>query len=202
VSSLTDRISERARNRKIATDEAWNVKDGAVADAPALAEDVDEVEKRIGYAMPPLLRDLYLRVGGGGYGPGNGLFSVTPKARESLVQVYEEKRKANNKWPERLLPICSWGAGIESSIDCSDPAFSVIRHDPNMPKSDVAVRVPAERHYDRSMHVVEACWLESASLEQWLTDWVDGKQLFYLAYAGSDEEDDLEDEDDDEPGEA
>jgi hypothetical protein len=63
----------------------------------------------------------------------------------------------------------------------------------------VAVRVPARMQFDRAAAVKDACWLESASLEQWLTDWVDGKRLFYLGYGTGDDEpgDEFEEEEED-----
>ena len=51
-----------------------------------------------------------------------------------------------------------------------------------MPKEDVAERVAKEMHFDKADQVEDGCWLESASLEQWLMDWVGGKKLFYLGY--------------------
>lgn len=43
---------------------------------PATKEQVQTTETRLGFALPPLLRDLYLYVANGGFGPGTGLPGV------------------------------------------------------------------------------------------------------------------------------
>jgi hypothetical protein len=41
--------------------------------APATPEDVQATEQALGFALPPLLRAVYLQVANGGFGPGTGL---------------------------------------------------------------------------------------------------------------------------------
>ena len=140
-------------------------------------------EARLKITLPALLGQLYLEVGSG-FGPGDAGLLPLPSA---LL-------------PGRLLPLCDWGGGIQSALDCADPDARVVRIDPNMPKADAPMRVPAALHFDRAAQVKEACWIESPSLAQWLTSWLDGEPLFYAAYRGADNEDDddMDDEDDDE----
>lgn len=43
---------------------------------PATEEQVQATETRLGFALPPLLRNLYLQVANGGFGPGTGFPGV------------------------------------------------------------------------------------------------------------------------------
>ena len=145
---------------------------------PAL---LDAAEARLKLRMPPLLRRFYLELGSG-FGPGDGGLLSPPSA---LL-------------PGRLYPLCDWGSGIQSAFDVLSPDAQIIRIDPNMPKSDVPARVPPALHFDRAAEVKAACWIESPSLAQWLTDWLDGQPLFYAAYRGADPEEDEDEYEDDE----
>ena len=191
MTNLLDSISARANDPGRAIDEG----DGKSAVGPAASEaDIAAAEKRLGFPLPIPLRQIYSKVGNGGFGPGYGLFDLA-----TLVDTYLSRRdpKTGRSWPARLLPICAWGANIETSIDTNDPDVTVLRHDPNMPKADVATRVPASRHYAKASVVKEACWIEAMSFETWIQDWADGKRLFYAAYAPDEEEDADFDEDED-----
>ena len=45
--------------------------------APPVSEsDLVRAEALLGFGLPPLLRQLYLHVGNGGYGPGYGLYPL------------------------------------------------------------------------------------------------------------------------------
>jgi hypothetical protein len=172
---LIARLTERAQNSSTATDEG-----GRVAAPPATEEQIVAAEKRVGTPLPEALKQMYRKVGDGGWGPGAG-----------LVRLAEMGKPAAG-----LLPLCDWGGGITSEVDCAQPEAPIVRRDPNMPKADVAARVPAAMHFSRAALVKEACWVESASLESWLEAWLDGAALFYRAYdGGADEEEEDEEED-------
>lgn len=147
---------------------------------------IEAAEERLTLRLPALLSQIYSEIGSG-FGPGDGGLLPPPPA---LL-------------PSRLYPLCEWGNGIRSALDAASPDAQVIRIDPNMPKADVPARVPPALHFARAAEVKQACWTESSSLAQWLTDWLDGQPLFYAAYRGADTEDDgdeYEDEEDsDEP---
>ncbi len=143
---------------------------------------IEAAEARLKLRLPELLQEIYTEIGSGGFGPGDA--GLRPLASALL--------------PGRLYPLCDWGSGILSALDCTAPEAPVIRIDPNMPKADVPVRVPGALHFDRAAEVKSACWVESPSLAQWLTDWLDGQPLFYAAYRGADDEDDdMDDEEED-----
>lgn len=190
LDELVARLTARAHDPARAVDEGRSR-----ANAPASEPQVAEAEARLKVALPSLLRRCYLQVGDGGWGPGGGL---PPLA--DLVKGFQARRQDNGgrAWPPALLPVCEWGGGIASCLDCASPAPRVIRVDPNMPKADESARLPAALHYEKSGQVKEACWVENASLSAWLGAWADGQPLFYLAYRGGEESDE---EDEDEEGE-
>ena len=184
------RLKARAQDPVRAVDEGRGR-----AGAPAAAAQIAEAEAALKFALPSLLKEVYTQVGDGNWGPGAGL---PPLA--SLPDAYRARRQDNGglSWPERLLPVCDWGGGVASCLDCAGEAVRVIRVDPNMPKADEAERIPAARRYESARRIKEACWVENAALAGWLEAWAEGLPLFYLAYRGAEEEADDEDEEDDE----
>ena len=133
--------------------------------------------ERLRRPLPALLAQIYTEIGPG-FGPGDAGLLPPPASL-----------------PSGLLPLCGWGSGIQSALDVLGPGGPVVRLDPNMPKADVPARVPPALHFARAAEVKAACWVESPSLSQWLSDWLDGVPLFYAAYRGAgNEDDDGEDE--------
>ncbi len=161
------------------------LRERAQAEAPrqtARLAEIEAAEARLTLRLPDLLREIYSKISSSGFGPGDA--GLRPLASALL--------------PGRLYPLCDWGSGIQSALDITTPDAPVIRIDPNMPKADVSARVPTPLHFVRAAAIKQACWVESPSLEQWLTDWLDGQPLFYAAYRGADDEDeDLDDEEED-----
>ncbi len=146
---------------------------------PLTPADLDAAETRLRRPLPPLLRQIYSELGPG-FGPGDtGLLPPPP----ALL-------------PGGLFPLCDWGSGIQSAFDALSPDARIVRVDPNMPKGDVPARVPPALHFDRAAEADAACWVESPSLAEWLSDWLDGVPLFYAAYRGAEEDDADEDEED------
>lgn len=109
----------------------------ALATAPAAA--VEEAESIIGYHFPPLLRRLYLEVGNGGFGPGYGILGLSGGHRDDIhrgaLDLYRSAHdRSSAHWsslPASLLPICSWGCGIYSFVDCSQQQGQMWGWDPN-----------------------------------------------------------------------
>ena len=206
MESLIERIRERALDPERATDEIEVGKKGKpierTAAPPVTLDYLANAEKVLGFSIPALLQaSLFAEIGNGGFGPGHGIFNLptTPgNEKSSSISRYMDRRDSNAKrrWPVGLLPLCDWGHGIGSYVDCSRIEAPVVRVDENMPKVDVPERIPVTWRFDKDADVPDACWVESTSLERWLTDWVDGKLLFYQAY-GEPEDDDNEDNDDD-----
>lgn len=140
---------------------------GLVAQLPVLpvapVTAVDEAERIISHRLPLLLRRLYLEVGNGGFGPGYGILGLRGGHRDDIhrgaLDLYPSAlNRSSEHWPVlpgNLLPICSWGCGIYSFIDCSQPQGQIWGWDPNPGPAD-------ER----------ALYKQPYTLGEWLDRWV------------------------------
>jgi len=104
---------------------------------PVSDADIAEAERRLGFPLPGLLRELYTSIADGGFGPSGGLLPLLHglPGRESIVQLYESLRNGDPEdttgpWPERLLPIIDHGCAIRSCVDCSSPSLRTFYHEP------------------------------------------------------------------------
>jgi hypothetical protein len=90
--TLIERLNARAHDPKRVIDESDGYQDSNgkpvvfVAASPATLEQVAEDEERLGFSLPALLRQVYLQVGDGGFGPGYGLFSLTASNDHSICR--------------------------------------------------------------------------------------------------------------------
>ncbi len=101
---------------------------------PSSPEILAQIERRLSFELPALLRSIYLRVGNGGFGPGYGLLGTpgghTDQEGRSLLSCYEfmlsEYGNEQPSWPAGILPICEWGSQIWSCVDCMSSISPVI----------------------------------------------------------------------------
>ncbi len=136
---------------------------------PVTAERLARAEARLGFPLPPLLRGLYTQVGDGGYGPGRGLFhliggdwSLVAHAEETCLSIREDE--VDPWWPPRLVEILNWGGHDTSAVDCSGPPYPVFLY--NSAKTDGDA--PREDYIEP----------QADSLEDWLSAWLDGEDLW------------------------
>jgi hypothetical protein len=140
MSSVTDRLRAYYKS---------NPQVAIVLVPPAPLAVVEATESRLGFALPPILRELYITLSNGGFGPDV----------MGLPGGFEENDAAC-LWPEKLVPFSNSGCGSYSCVDCSHPNAPVVGFDPNAynPEEGLAwsdVFVP-----------------EAASLEEWLSEWL------------------------------
>jgi hypothetical protein len=155
---------------------------------PITSSELAEEESRLGYVFPPLLRQLYLQVGNGGFGPGNGLLSVrqiSPKVDQTIATLYHQLHGARIKrgamWQDGLVPFAEWGDFILSCVDLSadgmieDPP--VVRYEPNMPEQ-------ATFAYLRGAPFRGAGLIpEFERLSSWFEAWLKNDEMFSRPYA-------------------
>src|SRR6185295_9456697 len=84
--------------------------------APVDDAALTDAEKKLGFALPVPLRQLYSQVGNGGFGPVAGIMPL-----KQLVDTYLDLKKnppgqRGQTWPPHLLPI----TGTEPGHDCID----------------------------------------------------------------------------------
>ena len=167
---IVERLAERLKRSRDSVDVVGNV---FRACRPASEEAVVSAEIQLGFTLPRLLRGIYLTIANGGFGPGYGVMGVTGGFTDDLGHtvgdLYEVYRQSDPddpdwKWPERFLPICHWGCVVYSAVDCRDELHAVYL-------VDVSAKEPGNP-------MDEIIKLQSASLEHWLSDWLDGKDLW------------------------
>ena len=137
---------------------------------------VAEAEAALQQAIPHLLRDAYLHVGDGVFGPGYGLLPLSTNRAapgETVVQLYSgfittDPDDTSWTWPTNLLPFCEWGCAIRSCLDASSPEGAVVTFDPG-------ARGPGQ---PMSLALAQT----HSSLRQWFSDWLDGVDLWKVMY--------------------
>ncbi len=100
---------------------------------PAAQDEVERAEAALGLPLPEPLRDLYLLVGNGGFGPGYGLLGLDGGATDDLgktaLGTYEAFMEpdpdappgAGPWWESASLPLCYWGCSVYTAVDCRTP---------------------------------------------------------------------------------
>jgi hypothetical protein len=67
-------------------------------------------------------------------------------------------------WPKRLVEFVNWGCHYFSGIDCSHPSCPVFFYDNDTSGEDTTL--------------ADCLSLESDSLEEWLSAWLDGEDMW------------------------
>lgn len=139
---------------------------GAVAGQPPAADaEIKHAEALLGIELPTPLRDLYLRVGNGGFGPGYGVLGLDGGFRDDLGKTALDTYRvfmlpdpdapagSGPFWRESLLPLCYWGCVVYTAVDCRTSDARVVGFD-------------------------EGTWIEDGRpLAQWLKDWLADPQM-------------------------
>jgi len=148
---------------------------------PPLSEAaVADAEASLGFMLPTLLREMYLLVGNGRFGPGYGLLSLTNigDAEMSAVDLYLSESRCSPdvltwKWPQGVLAFCDWGCNVYSCVDCLQAPNAVSTYE-FVSESAAASFMPT-----------------CDSLSAWFRNWLDGKPVFEPVYEHAPEHDRL-----------
>ena len=132
-----------------------------------------DAESKLGFALPSILRSLYMTIGNGGYGPGYGLLGIGNGAtadKRDVIATYNFFREDNStdshwKWPAQLLPVTHLGCGMYGCLDCRDERGAVVWFEPN----------PHEDGTPWDTSFIPVCETFERWLEMWLddVDWMD-----------------------------
>jgi hypothetical protein len=132
MATLIARIKDRIADPSRANDGDRRQQEIA---SPVSETEICAAEEALGFRLPPLLRQLYLEIGNGGFGPGYGLIGVPSPATAATRQHFIENFQRNsqrprddpNWWPAELVPVYdfdiveTYGAFVAEKPD--DPAW-------------------------------------------------------------------------------
>lgn len=123
---------------------------------PVSLQELECVEEKLSFTLPRILRRLYLEIGNGGFGPGYGLIGAQgghlDDEGRSLLEIY--KFMSSTLDLKGVVPICEWGSGVWSCVDCISQAGSIV--------------TLHEKGLTRTPH----------DLATWLATWVNGGSLW------------------------
>ena len=72
---------------------------------------IGAAERALGFALPGPLRQLYLNIGDGGFGPSAGLMALGQLVRIYRTMISEPPGPRGQKWPPELLPFAHTDPG-------------------------------------------------------------------------------------------
>lgn len=152
---------------------------------PATEEQLAQSEEILEFSLPPALRALFATVANGGFGPGYGIpgavggfgpgdgvydivqgfYLFCDESRQVPLEAYAESPGSqhfnlpNDCWPERVLPLCSWGCAMYDFIDADTGRIC---------QRDFSDNYPDDPNWQTILTRTEL------SLEDWLSRWLDG----------------------------
>jgi hypothetical protein len=202
---LLSRIRARATNPETIHDMAQGLSPAPHIYPRATPEQIAAEEQALGFALPALYKRILTKIGNGGFGPGYGLIGAQGGcdgfSAGSLAENYALLRKegpdgSGTEWPAYVLPICTWGCGIDSCLDCSKPEAPVLVYSPDVHVLDDGILEatltnaegeviweyrPDEDEGQAPPPAASAkveLLLHMTSLETWIAAWADGVDLW------------------------
>ncbi|HEY6161363.1 MAG TPA: SMI1/KNR4 family protein [Bacteroidia bacterium] len=121
MDELLQRIKQRASNPATIHDMAEGLAPAPQINPALTLAQVQQTENELGFKFPELWVRIYTEIGNGGFGPGYGLYKL-----EVAKKLYLEfMAEPENEWEKGTFPLCTWGCGIDSYVDCADEDNSV-----------------------------------------------------------------------------
>jgi hypothetical protein len=139
--------------------------------APVMSADIELAEQQLGFKLPTLLKELYLEISDGGFGPHvtgitddgwrDGFGDETTAVKLYLdnshfFQYYQETHPLWNKFLKQRLPIGFGGCLYVYLLDCRTENGQILRWD--------AAGLAEDMGWD----------LMAYTLREWLEKWLDG----------------------------
>ena len=95
---------------------------------PASADAIEAAEREMGCHFHQLQGRLFKEVGNGGFGPGDGLIGIPGGSldvyKRSVIELRQDLFPDHEKLQmPSVVPLCDWGCGIWSSVDCETGAI-------------------------------------------------------------------------------
>ncbi|MGY2893019.1 SMI1/KNR4 family protein [Deinococcus sp. UYEF24] len=150
--SLVRRLRERVGDPQRFADELHGHGPNAPADPVALAE----VETQLGLRLPDLLRQIYLEVGDGNWGPGYGLLPLRGESYASSAGSLLDESRASET-PGQVF-LCYRGCTVFSVLDSASGRVGIV---------DVGTEFSDQ-----------VSW-QASSVTEWFEAWLSGEHLFF-----------------------
>lgn len=139
---------------------------------PASPAALSAAEAIFCHALPPTLREIYLSVANGGFGPGYGVMGVeggfTDDQGKNIVSCYQsfqlpDPEDSAWRWDSQWVPFCHWGCGVYSVVSCVLP-YPVFYVDPGVKEIGAPMQSIVVPH--------------KATFDSWLEGWLAGNDLW------------------------
>jgi hypothetical protein len=136
------------------------------APPPCAEARIAAAEAVLGFALPPALRQVYVEVADGGFGPGDGLYGLDALLAKWRELTHEPVGPQGQEWPRNLLPI----AGEDWDLICLDRAGGRL----------IFWDVDEMADFEHEQESGDEAWNravkpEADSLEAWLERWLGGR---------------------------
>jgi SMI1 / KNR4 family (SUKH-1) len=141
-----------------------------IANPPATFEEVQEFEQQSGLKLPEVLQRVYLEVGNGGFGPGDGLMRLKSGKNDPihwealdayLCFIDKNLIEGERKWSQYFLPICSGGCDCLGIVDVRDERVGFVQYE-------------LLENLELLENIVE--W-KALSLKNWFEAWMNGEYM-------------------------
>lgn len=138
------------------------------------------LEQQLGILLPTVLKQLYLGLGNGKFGPDYGFFLLAEDETVDKITLYEAYQEIHaaqvRDWDwtlsDAFVPFLYWGADIYSLLDCANPNATIYVLDMNLKKRGTAWKSCVWEHCSTMLE-----WLE-----KWLTGDATGRSLWLEMY--------------------
>lgn len=169
--NLLSYIKQRAFNHETRID--MNI---GISDIPTVLsqENIEKFEQEIGYILPDLLKQLFLQIGNGGFGPGYGLFPLVSSTEENMLDFSKDFVECEfDFWKTSHIPLVHWGCGIYTYMDLANPGAKLQVFDGN--------------NYDEEDPQFNGVFEIPHNLESFFQAWVDGVDLWKEMFSDTSE---------------
>ncbi|PZD97067.1 hypothetical protein DNH61_04005 [Paenibacillus sambharensis] len=143
---------------------------------PALTEaEVKEAEERLGYPLPKLMRQLYMNVGNGGFGPGLGFLPLLPieEEGESVTSIVEADRETDQDGILQFyMPLFKW----------DENGYGYMHLEENDNHVMIADNDYLQDEFDRNKLLADQYPIIASTLEGLMQDWLAGKPMTAESY--------------------
>lgn len=143
MNTLFEKIKNKALNPKTQIDMGEFSKN--TIPSKVSLEQLENVEQKLGFQLPEILKQCYTEIGNGHFGPGYGLLPLFPQKKnyngtdeENILAFNEEFTKCEfDFWTPSCIPLVHWGCGIYSFMDLAQPEKNIVIFDGNNFEEDI-----------------------------------------------------------------